>query len=147
MYERSFVSEDNRGRSRFRAHFCPTVATISARAHLGATRRCRRWRRKCIARSTSAFFPLITSAIMKAPYYYQLALWLVGSSNERTGGRTLRYRIPRMFSFVGGEAGGEADHPRDRSGSKNNIDPTDRPDESATDSCRTSSAITEMRAN
>lgn len=38
------------------------------------------------------FFPLITSAIMKAPYYYQLALWLVGSGNERTNERTLRYR-------------------------------------------------------
>lgn len=38
---------------------------------------------------------------MKAPYYYQLALWLGGSNNERTNRRTLRYHIPRMFFFVG----------------------------------------------
>lgn len=58
--------------------------------------------------SPSSFFLLITSAIMKAPYYYQLALWLVGSGNEhmdgRTDGRTLRYSTTVIFfSATAGE--------------------------------------------
>lgn len=77
------------------AFFLGAVATINARAlgrdQNGAVTDCEG---SALRAPPPPFFPLITLAIMKAPYYYQLALWLVGSSNERTNGRTLRYHIP-----------------------------------------------------